>query len=112
MARDCLRRPGGPMQGVPGQQNGPSNAQGTTPQFDSEYANLMAELGEAPKEGAAVPQPSAISMAPWRNPANWHPPSAPTNSGYGARNSYTSYGQHPYGQQGGGGYGGYAQAAY
>ena len=31
----------------------------------------MAELGEAPKEGQAVQQPSAISMAPWRNPANW-----------------------------------------
>jgi len=109
MARDCLRRPGGPMQGVPGQQNGPSNQQ-TTPQFDSEYASLMAELGEAPKEGAAVPQPSAISMAPWRNPANWHPPSAPTNSGYGARNSYNSYGQQP--QMGYGQGGGYAQAAY
>ena len=58
------------MQGVPGQQNGPSGQQ-STPQFDSEYASLMAELGEAPKEGQAVQQPSAISMAPWRNPANW-----------------------------------------
>lgn len=66
--RDCLRRPGGPMAGMPGQQQGPSQ---TTPVFDSEYASLMAELGEAPKEGAAVQQASAISMAPWRNPANW-----------------------------------------
>ena len=82
------------MSGVPGQQQGPS----TTPAFDSEYANLMAELGEAPKEGAEIQQPSAISMAPWRNPANWHPPTVPQQSGgYGARNSYTSFSQ-PQGQ--------------
>ena len=44
MARDCLNRPGRPGFGGPPQSMAPSQA--TAQQFDSEYASLMAELGE------------------------------------------------------------------
>lgn len=57
MARDCLRA------------KDPNHGQ-QSQAFDNEYANLMAELGEAPKEGQAAATPAA-NLPPWRDPANW-----------------------------------------
>lgn len=84
MARDCIahrNRAGGPGGGGPQ----------TTPQFDSEYSALMAELGEGPplgggatpaSAGNATPGTSAqngaapggqplTAVPPWRIPSNW-----------------------------------------
>ncbi|GAA5952363.1 hypothetical protein JCM21900_003792 [Sporobolomyces salmonicolor] len=102
MARDCTQRRGlggapgfggPPPPGVPG-SGPPSVAQ----QFDSEYASLMAELGEtttAPPVAGATPgsgtpqaapgfgtpqqQPldeNGNKIPPWRIPSNWNPPMA------------------------------------
>lgn len=57
MARDCLKA------------RDPNGAQ-QSQAFDNEYASLMAELGEGPKEGQAPPQP--VSVPPWREPSNWY----------------------------------------
>lgn len=58
MARDCRGR------------GDPSLAQNKQSQFDNEYANLMAELGEA--SGSAAPaQPEEQRIPPWRIPENW-----------------------------------------
>lgn len=80
MARDCFQK-GGPAGG--GGFGGPPAAPKT--QFDSEYQNLMAELGEGggsaqgPVRGAitAAGEPGAggqdggVKIPPWRIPENW-----------------------------------------
>ena len=72
MARDCLRNKAGGggmpgMPGAPGQGGGPQTAQ-----FDSEYASLMAELGEtkndAPEGSMPFGQVPVSDLPPWRNP--------------------------------------------
>ncbi|KAL8292254.1 hypothetical protein RQP46_001720 [Phenoliferia psychrophenolica] len=107
MARDCTQGRGGP----PGQFGGPPGPGGVAPdparaqQFDSEYASLMAELGEssaappiagapgapaAPQGGAPwgapggnMPGPpldeNGEKIPPWRIPSNWNPPQPVNN---------------------------------
>jgi hypothetical protein len=112
------RKQQGMMPGMPGQmqiQMGPAGAlhnaqqQPSSAQFDSDYASLMAELGEMPvggdpqANGGQGPVPTG-SIPPWRIPSNWcvrrrdlsrdtllivrshrHPPQAPNtrpSSGY------------------------------
>ncbi|GAA5936735.1 uncharacterized protein JCM15063_001970 [Sporobolomyces koalae] len=96
MARDCTQRRGGP----PGQFGGPGGpppgaANPVAQQFDSEYASLMAELGETttapPVAGGPPGPPGAMDfnqqggpaqpldangkkIPPWRIPENWNPP--------------------------------------
>ncbi|UZJ52151.1 hypothetical protein CBS101457_001471 [Exobasidium rhododendri] len=93
LARDCTQggpgsgRPGGPpglagggMQGGAGNGNGQDGSP-----FDSEYANLMAELGEGGKNGpgSAGPAtdrplgPDGKKIPPWRDPAMWNAPTIP-----------------------------------
>ena len=84
MARDCFQR-GGPG-GAPA-PNGTGTGKPATA-FDSEYANLMAELGEGgsgPGSGqvagmitngpagdaAGAGGPPAQKIPPWRVPENW-----------------------------------------
>lgn len=100
--------------------------------FDSEYASLMAELGEGGKgPGGDGSKPWAGSaghditaggsnIPPWRRPEVWQtaipPPQANTGfrppqgagGGYGG-GSYPGYGGQGYGQQGYGGQGYYQQ---
>ncbi|GAA5987769.1 hypothetical protein JCM10908_007205 [Rhodotorula pacifica] len=142
MARDCTQRRGGfggppgfggspGMPGLPGTGGPPSTAQ----VFDSEYASLMAELGETdtapPVGGAGGPggppagpggapgmgmgmspgQPlddKGQKIPPWRIPENWGPP--------GGFNRGPPMGRPPMGPggpHGGGGFqGGYPQQGY
>ncbi|BGP16944.1 hypothetical protein JCM10213_007389 [Rhodosporidiobolus nylandii] len=104
MARDCTQRRGG-FGGPPG-FGAPAGPPSVAQQFDSEYASLMAELGETPvappiaggapgTPGAPAPGaptgPSGMGVAspaqhpvdengnkipPWRIPGNWQPPQA------------------------------------
>ncbi|GAA5844411.1 hypothetical protein JCM9279_006292 [Rhodotorula babjevae] len=104
MARDCTQRrgpgfggPGGPpgFPPVPGPDGGPPSV---AQQFDSEYASLMAELGETtaapPMSGPGAGGPGGPGpmmggapamqqeprdeqgnkIPPWRIPSNWNPP--------------------------------------
>jgi hypothetical protein len=84
MARDCFQRngpPGNQFGGPPGIGGAPGAPKSA---FDSEYANLMAELGEGgavsssgPAVGmitngaAADGAPAAPKVPPWRVPENW-----------------------------------------
>jgi len=98
MARDCTQRRGGP----PGQFGQPQQAAPAATQFDSEYASLMAELGEEtvapPAAALGVPPPpgggpgysndfnqqqggggqavdeKGNKIPPWRIASNWNPP--------------------------------------
>ncbi|KAJ7091883.1 splicing factor SF1 [Mycena belliarum] len=109
MARDCTQGKGNGM-GPAAQQNGRV--------FDSEYASLMAELGETPGGAAAVggtqswSAPADItgggsSIPPWRRPESWQaPPQQQSNQGY--RPPQAGYG----GGYGAGGYGGGPGAAW
>ncbi|KAJ3567884.1 hypothetical protein NP233_g6071 [Leucocoprinus birnbaumii] len=114
MARDCT-------------VNKDPNAPPPPPQqmrggFDSEYASLMAELGEGTGGGAeggkAWSGPGmghditagGSNIPPWRRPENWQQPAAPANSqgyrppqGYGG---YSGYGT------GGNAWAGYQQGGY
>jgi len=93
MARDCTQRRGGPGQQFGQQQPGAPQANPVAQQFDSEYASLMAELGEtttAPPLGGGPPgapqqgggdygqQPpmnpvdeNGNKIPPWRIASNW-----------------------------------------
>lgn len=99
MARDCFNR--GNPNGAPGGPAAPRS------QFDSEYASLMAELGEGGGGGAQGPVMGAITaggenapaqgapagpvdangkkIPPWRVPENWfsNRPPQPRPGGYG-----------------------------
>lgn len=107
MARDCTSRRGdpsafGPPSGFGGPaQFGPAGAAPSTGNkaFDSEYASLMAELGEggggsgrpgggagpwARNDGAPAGQIAGVdpnsNIPPWRRPEMWQTPTA--NQGY------------------------------
>jgi len=121
MARDCLNRPGRPGFGGPPPSIAPDQARAQ--QFDSEYASLMAELGEetgaAPVAGgaevgaaAAVPSGGGYpgqqldgegkKIPPWRVKENWNPP----QGGGGGGSRFQQHQQPPQGQgQGPQGYG-------
>lgn len=126
LARDCTQ---GRMGGFGAGPNGPPGPGGAAPpggtgnrQFDSDYANLMAELGEpgaagagatsagAPGPGAAngmgVPGaavgPDGKKIPPWRNPEVWTQPGfgaprggdggPPGRGGWGHRGGYANRG--------------------
>lgn len=112
MARDCLNRPGRPGFGGAAPSVAPDQAR--TQQFDSEYASLMAELGEeagvtpaaaGAEVGAAAAVPSGggypgqqldsegKKIPPWRVKENWNPPQ-------GAGGGGPRFNQHQQGQQG------------
>lgn len=90
LARDCTQGPGfgrpgmgGGGPGAGGGGGGPDGAPGQNGSpFDSEYANLMAELGEGGKNrpGIAGPAtdrplgPDGKKIPPWRDPAMWNAP--------------------------------------
>lgn len=114
LARDCTQgRVGGPMQG--GAPAAPPGGTGNQ-QFDSEYANLMAELGESNPAAAQAAPPAAARGAngekipPWRNPEVWHQPGMQPRGGaggqrggrggYGSPHAQSSHQQYAY-QQGG-----------
>ncbi|PWN42398.1 hypothetical protein IE81DRAFT_283556, partial [Ceraceosorus guamensis] len=120
LARDCTQMPGprGFGGGPPG-PGGPGGPNGQGGQMDSEYASLMAELGEGGAGGGRPGGPQAGGMPgqkydangkkipPWRDPEMWNPPGVggrmggPGGPGYGGR---------PMGQGGQqGGYGNYQQ---
>ncbi|BGP32778.1 hypothetical protein JCM10296v2_004562 [Rhodotorula toruloides] len=136
MARDCTQRPGRPGFGAPPGFGSPAPAgPPMAQQFDSEYAKLMAELGEtdtappiaatgppgpagAPGGPIAAPamqqtQPvdaNGNKIPPWRIPENWHPPSG-MNRGPPPRQPPpppAPYGGPPQGN----GYNAYPQAGY
>lgn len=100
MARDCRGR--GDPNMAPMQPQQPGNAQ-----FDTEYTNLMAELGEtAPVAAGVAPgAPADSRVPPWRIPENWHG---------GGRKDAAGYDQSGYADQGGYGYdqGAYEQGGY
>lgn len=123
MARDCTVKPdlnGGGSPGSP--QQAMTISKGG---FDSEYASLMAELGESAGGGDGV-KPSwgggaghditagGSNIPPWRRPEMWQQPqSNPQGQGQGAQGGYRppqAYGAAGYGGGGGGaggaGYGG------
>jgi splicing factor 1 len=116
MARDCTQNKDPNAVGLAG----PSPPQGG--RFDSEYANLMAELGETPA-GAAVgggPQawsaPADItgggsSIPPWRRPESWQAPNNQQQQNNGYRPPQPGYGGYG-GAQGYGGAPGAAWAGY
>jgi len=89
MARDCTQNKDPNAMGM----GGPNSQSGRV--FDSEYANLMAELGETPG-GAAAGGPQAwsapaditgggSSIPPWRRPESWQ---APANQQQGGGGGY------------------------
>lgn len=120
MARDCTvnKDPNAPPPMNP--PNG-MNSRG----FDSEYASLMAELGESAPGAVDLAKPSwgagaghditggGTNIPPWRRPEAWQttiPPPA-QNQGYRPPQAYGGYGGGYPGQQqwGGFGQGGYPQ---
>ncbi|KAJ7678524.1 splicing factor SF1 [Mycena rosella] len=115
MARDCTQNKDPNAIGLAG-PSPPQNGR----VFDSEYANLMAELGETPGGAAAAggnqswSAPADItgggsSIPPWRRPESWQaPPQQQSNNGY--RPPQAGYGGGYGGAQGG--YGGAPGAAW
>ncbi|CDW98781.1 hypothetical protein [Sporisorium scitamineum] len=80
LARDCTQGRGGNFGAGANGPGGPGGGTGNR-QFDSEYANLMAELGEPAAAGAGAPNstlgangsgpavgPDGKKIPPWRNP--------------------------------------------
>lgn len=133
MARDCTQKPDSNTPGATAQQvnfgNSP-NMKG----FDSEYANLMAELGESGKgadNGRGFSAGHDITaggtnVPPWRRPEMWQsttpnsqppqnqgyrPPQAGYGPGYGGAAGYNGYGAQQWSQAGYGGQG-YPQQDY
>lgn len=125
MARDCPvnRDPTAAVQG----QNSPAGKGG----FDSEYANLMAELGESGKGLGDGAKPWAggaghditaggTNIPPWRRPEMWQsnvPQSQPQQfrppgSDAGYAGMHGGYGANQWGQPQQGGYQGYQQQGY
>lgn len=113
MARDCKK----------GNPNGPADGDVLNKgNFDSEYASLMAELGEDSGSGGGKSLGVSVTgvgsdVPPWRRPEMWQS-TAPANQnaqngyrppqGYGGAAGYGAYGGQQY-YQGGGqsmGYGG------
>lgn len=119
MARDCTvnKDPNAiPTPPPPGQMGGPG-AGGRT--FDSDYASLLAELGETPGGSAGdLSKPTfpsgghditggGINIPPWRRPENWQT-NVPQQQQQGYRPPIQG-GQGGYGSYSGQGWGGYAQ---
>ncbi|KAF7312120.1 Splicing factor SF1 [Mycena indigotica] len=102
MARDCTQN-----KDANGNSYGAGNGTGPNGRvFDSEYANLMAELGETPAAGAAGAAPvqtwssqtdlggGGANIPPWRRPENWQTTNQPQNNGYRPPQAgYGAYGQ-------------------
>ncbi|KAH9838347.1 uncharacterized protein C8Q71DRAFT_524407 [Rhodofomes roseus] len=128
MARDCqVNRDPNAIHNAP-----PSNSMAVTKGgFDSEYASLMAELGEGGKGPGDGPKNSWMGSAghditaggsnipPWRRPEVWQSSAVPPqqNNGYRPPQGYGGYGAGygaPQGQQWGaqGGYGGGQAGGY
>ncbi|KAF8529825.1 hypothetical protein JB92DRAFT_3081243 [Gautieria morchelliformis] len=124
MARDCTvrRDPNAVFEESPPPPNGPPGVPGPKG-FDSEYASLMAELGEGatsgggndpakPSWGASapgIPQVASSDLPPWRRPEVWQ------SAGLGGGQTGQSQGgyrppQPGYGGAYGGGPGGYGGA--
>lgn len=116
MARDCM------VNKDPNAPPPPPPTQGNTRGFDSEYANLMLELGESPAQALDLPKASwqvtpagghditggGINVPPWRRPEAWIQPQQPQNNqGAGFRPPGAAGGYEGYGQQ----WGGYQQGA-
>jgi len=116
MARDCTvnKDPNAVVMGTP-----PTMMKGG---FDSEYASLMAELGESGRGAGDTTKsswgaPSAghditaggSNIPPWRRPESWQSNNPPQNQGYRPPQAYGGYGTPGYsaqwGQQGYPGYG-------
>ncbi|KIY51802.1 hypothetical protein FISHEDRAFT_36507 [Fistulina hepatica ATCC 64428] len=109
MARDCTVNKDPALAVIHQQQQGAVNGGGPGGRgagFDSEYANLMAELGETPSQDAGKganswAAPSAghditaggSNIPPWRRPENWLPPSGGGggNQGYRPPQAYGGY---------------------
>ncbi|GJJ08270.1 hypothetical protein Clacol_002480 [Clathrus columnatus] len=111
MARDCTlarKDPNGIGVNQSGSPVDPSNdmaigmSTGSKGFVDSEYANLMAELGEGGAAGGgdhkpswgtgALPQVASSDLPPWRRPEVWQTPAAvPQNQGYRPPQSGGSY---------------------
>lgn len=91
MARDCTVNKDPNAQAV--SINGPSQAL-SRGGFDSEYANLMAELGENAGPGDSSKTPwdapnmghditaGGSNIPPWRRPESWIQPSSQQQQGY------------------------------
>lgn len=130
MARDCTVNKdqshavfGGP----PGMPGTVTTTRGGPGGFDSEYANLMAELGEGGKGGQNAARPGwagpnsghditggGTNIPPWRRPEVWQTPAAPQNQGYrppqaAGYGGYGGYGYETGYQQPGQDYSAYAQ---
>ncbi|KAG7089844.1 hypothetical protein E1B28_011489 [Marasmius oreades] len=125
MARDCTvnKDPNAVVTPPPpGQMGGPANGGRT---FDSDYASLLAELGESGGSAGDLSKPSwaagpnaghditggGINVPPWRRPENWQtnvpqqqqgyrPPTQGAQGGYGGYGGQ-SWGGYPQAQQGG-----------
>ena len=126
MARDCTvrRDPNMPFNGPPQPPMSGSGGSGGKA-FDSEFASLMAELGESagshdPSKsfGApGLPQVASSDLPPWRRPEVWQSagvPPAATNQGYrppqaGGYSGYGTAGYSAQGYSGQAGYSGYPQ---
>ncbi|CAK5268623.1 unnamed protein product [Mycena citricolor] len=111
MARDCTQNKDANI----------SNLSQTGRAFDSEYANLMAELGEGPSGTPTNGAPQAWSggatditgggsnIPPWRRPESWQTTNQPQNNGYRPpQPGYGGYG----GYQPGSAWAGYNQGGY
>ncbi|KZS92512.1 hypothetical protein SISNIDRAFT_455728 [Sistotremastrum niveocremeum HHB9708] len=111
MARDCTSRkdPNLDFGSNPGQPQSPTNGNQSMIRaggFDSEYASLMAELGESagggggdgskPWGGHGEAPVGGSSVPPWRRPDMWAPPpplqNGPGQGGYRPPAGYGGYG--------------------
>lgn len=115
MARDCTvnKDPNAQASFGGGGPGGPSQAL-TRSGFDSEYANLMAELGEggggndpaktswAPSAGHDITA-GGTNIPPWRRPEVWAQPAPPQQQLRPPQGAYGGYGAQGYGASGAGG---------
>ena len=123
MGRDCnANRDPSPQGSLPA--NGPSHALSRSG-FDSEYASLMAELGEGGNGGDPTKNPwetsntghditaGGTNIPPWRRPEMWVQPTAPQQQ-QAFRPSQPMYGAGytGYGAAAGGQWAGYTGASY
>ncbi|KIL64244.1 hypothetical protein M378DRAFT_163489 [Amanita muscaria Koide BX008] len=105
MARDCTvnKDPNAPIAPPPPPPAPGTNGSLSRSGFDSEYASLMAELGEGSGAGADASKSSWVgpamghdiaggsSIPPWRRPEAWQQPPPPQNTGYRPPQPYGGY---------------------
>ena len=124
MARDCTvrRDPNAVFNDSPPPPNGPPGMPGPKG-FDSEYASLMAELGEGGANGAGndaaksswgangpgVSQVASSDLPPWRRPEVWQSAGLSTSQSGQGQGGYRPP-QQGFGGAYGGGTGGYGGA--